>query len=908
MADFIPDNQFVPDAPTAGAPTQQASAPGAGFIPDDQFVSDEDKYGSGMEQVKAGLEGVASGVLGPIAPFIEREGMNIDTEDVLRSQKAHPIISGVGQAAGLVVSSLAGFGEGALMEKAGATAANAVGLAAPTTYAARVGSAAVKGAAEMAVLQSGDEASKQILQDPDAASESAIGNIGLATLLGGTGGAAFTGVVSPLWKATASEPLQKGLSFLQDHMNGAGKGMPEGAQEAADALGVEVPDVIRGANASDSHRANYSDLKRMENPEILNAETKLNKDTSDSVAQSLGVDPAEVSNYSENEAGHDLHDTWQKEYEDKYKPFEAKFAQREQEANAIGIPDEDRLSHYDKMLQDGITKVGTDSPYYKEYADYAQRLLAKDTVGGLDNLRTEIFNRIKGLRVGGDYNTTNALNDIRNSLGDLQESQIAKQASALDEAGMRGSSNMGADLIAERQQLNSQYRNFAQMSDELASNLGVGKFSGAGTLSKKLANDVTPEQLLKKFSIRNNQDFVPFLQKYFPDTLAKVQNNELKNLIKPAVLSAKGENTINVKKLGDIVSKLQAGKSDYLNSVFSPEALQKIDAAQKLQKMIPTPKDSGTPAGLLRNLIHMPASAMSMVAGFLGHSPFLGGVAGYMAQFLGRNVPDAVKLGLLKFAGSSEPIKAEGFKAMVDFMHNSMKGQNLLSNAAKSVMKAGAEVIPSRYMPDVKDRDALDKQVSNFNNNPSMLTQKFNGDLGHYMPNHQMSTVKAATQSIQYLASLKPKTSQPGTLDKPVPPSAMETARYNRALDIANQPALVLKYAKEGTLQPSDIQDIHNLYPSTYKNMVTKLSAEIASKQASGENIPYHTRMGVSLLMGQPLDSSMQPMNIMAAQPMPVPPPQAQPNKGKSTAKLGKTDKSYMTASQSSESDRSNRD
>jgi hypothetical protein len=33
--------------------------------------------------------------------------------------------------------------------------------------------------------------------------------------------------------------------------------------------------------------------------------------------------------------------------------------------------------------------------------------------------------------------------------------------------------------------------------------------------------------------------------------------------------------------------------------------------------------------------------------------------------------------------------------------------------------------------------------------------------------------------------------------------------------------------------------------------------------------IPYKTRLGISLFMGQPLDSSMKPMSILASQPQP---------------------------------------
>ena len=43
-----------------------------------------------------------------------------------------------------------------------------------------------------------------------------------------------------------------------------------------------------------------------------------------------------------------------------------------------------------------------------------------------------------------------------------------------------------------------------------------------------------------------------------------------------------------------------------------------------------------------------------------------------------------------------------------------------------------------------------------------------------------------------------------------------------------------------------------------------------------GEPIPYKLRVGMSMFLGQPLDSTMTPQAIMAAQPAPPQPQQAQ--------------------------------
>ena len=151
---------------------------------------------------------------------------------------------------------------------------------------------------------------------------------------------------------------------------------------------------------------------------------------------------------------------------------------------------------------------------------------------------------------------------------------------------------------------------------------------------------------------------------------------------------------------------------------------------------------------------------------------------------------------------------------------------------------------------------------------------------------------------------------QAGPMDTKMPPTAQQEARYNRALTIAQQPLTVLQHIKDGTLLDSDIVDLHKLYPSVYQKITQKISNQISTQDGGEEPIPYKTRLGISMFLGQPLDSTMSPSSIIAAQPLPKPAPQQGPVKGsgKSMKSLGKSDKSYMTSTQSAESDRTERD
>ena len=74
---------------------------------------------------------------------------------------------------------------------------------------------------------------------------------------------------------------------------------------------------------------------------------------------------------------------------------------------------------------------------------------------------------------------------------------------------------------------------------------------------------------------------------------------------------------------------------------------------------------------------------------------------------------------------------------------------------------------------------------------------------------------------------------------------------------------------------------------------------------AKGNPIDYKVRLGLSIFLAQPLDSTMNPMSIMAAQPKssaPMP-PQSTPKRGsKSAPALQKLPGMYQTSSQHRES------
>jgi len=938
--DFISDEEMEKLSPTPKASTAIQDTPQAvqatnipDFISEDEFESDEDKYGGLGQQAVTFLEGAAQGVAGPLATLAEKHVLGVADEDQLMRRKVNPITHGAGQTAGIVGSVVSGTGAGSLMAKAG-QAAEAATLArvAQPLLRHKVGSAAVREATEMAIFSSGDEVSKMILNDPNTTAEDALANIGLGTALGGVGGAAM-GVVSPLWSATGGKVVDDMLGKVRGHLDGSVRPeLPDALRIAQEQLGVEFDPILKAAASGDRSAAEMlNTLRYGQNEEVKMAFEKLSNDVSESVMRSLGVPLDEAQVYSKAESGQKLFELFKKEYETRMGPIEEAFNKRNAEAAKIFVPDDARLERYGDLLEKAMLDVGTDSPQYKLYSEWGNRLLAKDTVGGLDQLKTELGNDLQQALRAADYNKANALRSIRNELIEFQEEQILKQ-SDLATQGMFGSTGagtigddvarlaekqagkeLGASLLNERAEANRMYREFAKLSEELLDHVGGGNFKGAKTLLQKLES-VGPEALVNKFSVKNNAELISFLSQHFPETMAQVQKNELKDLIRPAITSAKGEMPVNVKKLSDILKKTMAGRKELAEFALSPEALAKIDAAEMVLNAIPQIKDSGTAGGLAKLMNKMPQSAMAAVSMVLGNNPITGYLVGELAQRLGRNAPDAARLAYLKFLGSEQPVKAQGFKAMFDYIDAAAKGEMAVTKATKAVFKAGAQVVSANAWPSQKDNDRLDRQITKLQNNPTSLAEKaMRGDIGYYMPEHQTAGAGSVTKAAEYLKSLKPQPHKLGPLDKEVPPTQAEKERYNRALTIANNPNVVLDYIKSGRLLTTDMKDLNGMYPALYRQMAAKLSNELITADARQELIPYETRMAASLFLGQALDASMQPLSIMAAQPKPQG-TQQQPQQGGGSKRRGspsalkKTASMYKTQVQDSESDRATRD
>lgn len=883
----------VPEEQFQAAPQGMPGTVPEGAVPADQFEAAPTGAG---EQVKAGLEGAARGVVGPLAPYLEHNVGKVLNRDIKR--RAEMPAAALGETAGLVASTLAGKGLGSAISKGGEMAIEAANLAKPVGYMAKIGSSALQGATEMALLEASDQQAKS-LYDPESSSQNAISSIGLAAALGGGVGGFTGGVLNPLWKATVGSKVENLLKGITERYGVEG-GVPAlTSKELAEKAGVEIQPEFQalldrkpGAMHFDSSLS-QDDVSRA-GRKYQQARQAQMGNLEEAAANTFGMNADEISSIPAVDK-YSVGRSMSESIKDELKP----------EVEAIGNAYDNKVdqlknakvSLFDqKEMADKIAKVSMEEGWPKamskasaEFAGDAIESLGKQSSS--DDLKKFMTN----LSVDNPYSseTYRAAKLIKNIVHEQQEKIIARE--------------MGPQELAEYNVLRGQYKNLITKLENLDTHLKVGRWDGPQGFMNALEEMGTSngEGVLRRLSGEGKANALEVL-KDFPRTLAALRQHHINDLLTDAASKPSTEmSRLNINRLSAELKKMSPQMRDL---VMTPAMQERLGAVQGIVDGLKDENHnwSNTARTIQKLTAHAP-SPLSLLALLTGHGD--AGILTYMGQLgMTEGIP-AMKYSMMKFLGSKSPVSVDGFKAMAAFADKAIKGQLLMQRATHNVFKSGAQVLAAHNIPDEKDRQKLDKIIAKMTNDPSLLTNHLStSQTGHYLPQHQVSLTQTTSTAAQYLAKLRPQSYRNAPLDKMIQPTPEQQFRYNRALDIANQPNIVLQSVKDGTLTQTDLQDLQAMYPAVYKQLSQMVTQGALDSQNNEESLPYKTRMGLSLFLGQPLDSTMMPQNIMAAQPQPKQAPQQQSKPSKQgEIKMNKGVKAYQTPSQNAESDRGDR-
>jgi hypothetical protein len=217
----------------------------------------------------------------------------------------------------------------------------------------------------------------------------------------------------------------------------------------------------------------------------------------------------------------------------------------------------------------------------------------------------------------------------------------------------------------------------------------------------------------------------------------------------------------------------------------------------------------------------------------------------------------------------------EAFRSSVDYLHSAMKGKDALDSRLGDFMNNAK----MRSTADPVQRNELQSHLDAINQNPASALD-IGGDLGHYLPTHSTEISALSAGAINYLNSIKPMKAQSGPMDPVVPPSKLSQMKYNRALDIANDPLSIIAHAKNGTIQSQDVQALGAMYPKLGQVIVQKATEALMD---TDKKLSREQKRGLGMLVGQSMNFTETPLSaqaIMKANMGPQYQPPVRPGRG----------------------------
>ena len=565
------------------------------------------------------------------------------------------------------------------------------------------------------------------------------------------------------------------------------------------------------------------------------------------------------SPYTKAELGQILQDTHVAQIEAQRAPISQLYDQIKQYHDVIPLSERSAPAIARNLADIPEMRLSPSSPQGKLISRVMDELPNLKTVDDVKQYKSMLNQSISPTAPPGEKRIVSILTD---KLSNLEENSIVRFAQNNMKTPKAQAKVM--DLINQREVADAQYSKLMKNVGTLSEQLGKGRVYGPQDAINFIRERLTPEDMVNRIFSKKDSQFMKFYGEQFPEQMQLMREYQ-KGILREGA-SKTGD--LSAKVLFNNVNKLEP---EIQKTLFSPEEAQKLKDAELYIRSFPK---SFNPSGTAHT---------QELRGFFD----LGAIAT-------KNARDAAIDKFIKMAGS-DPQMA---KAM-NVANATIKGTQKSIQAAQAIFGpvknlAISDIIKTRW-PEEKSREKLQSSIDELHQDPTKAAQVFSQH--SINPAYGFTYGQVGSNAVQYLKSIEPQTQKSGLLDTPRDPTSAQKMAYDRALDLANNPLQVIPSIKDGTLQASDIAHIKAIYPNWYRGMSQKLMQAMTDHIQEGGTVPYTTRQTLSLFLGQPLDSTLQPASIQSIQamyaqnqPMQQAQNQAKPQgKGKSsTNKLGR--------------------
>lgn len=822
---------FDPDAFLANSGEKQPSTPASGFDPDDFLAQPDNDHNGIGEKIQSGIEGAARGVIGPAVEGLASglrsagesmgvSGKNLDLfapspETLSSHQEENPLIShgseAVTQAAGL----LTGKGLPGLIGKAGEAVAGATGLAKAAgavgefgpklpSVLAKIGGGALKGAIETGLLQGSSEISNALMGkgDQEAPVAGALWNIGAAGLLGGALGGTFGAASAGLNRIGETKSGTGAKQWLEDFGN----------RWKVNQEGTPINEAVTN-ELSEFHNATKSAADEVYGASGLKSQAirKLVPEMNDAISGQS----EEIGRQLQSRATEMLGDP------ETYPPrLYKKFAQ---DVNQwMETSTNPKASSYDVFdaTQELKQKLQSYAKYDKQIAPFAPE---KEFVNSSKEISSRLRSALEDSRVWGDAgdiqkNTNKAFTEFLPSLKDFER---------------RFTTKIEGDATIDPGKINTYVNQIGKPNAEIKQSMMKNFVEAAETYRNKIA-----------------------------DLHGRLG---LESPLEPASLNS-------------------------VKSTYSPSSVSAGSKAADMLYHVGIPKLASHTAGTV-----IGGEAGYHEGGIKG--AVLGGIAGALAPAIGQAIGkkithNAVPL-VLKVLSSGN---VEGLQNFLDYANHAERGAQKMNSGVDDLFRSGSNQFLQSYRADDKSREKLRNYIENGQQNEDVQAQSnklqqpqgfaHGGDvmrqpdpkpgapilddthgLNTHAPEQANRLMLAKGRINNYLNSVRPQPIMDKLpFDREIP-DKQKTREYDKVLDLANQPLSILNHVKDGTLTPQMMNHFTQLYPEIHNQLSKKITERITQSQVSADTPPpYKVRQSMGLFLGAPLDASMTPRSIMAAQ------------------------------------------
>lgn len=832
-----------------------------------QYLLNKTHYESASQQALTFVEGaLEANTMGASGAIAAKSGLTTE-KDILNRKEFNPGLHATGEIAGTVAglalapeTSIPG-----LISKAGRAAELAVAGRGVFNKAAQL---ATRNAIEGGLFTASHEINERLLGNPDSSGEHMLANIGMGAALGGGLGIALSPIA-----AGAEKIMDKGRGFLGRNVPDASSIVERGGSmaELIPHTGISTAEregVLKGLSELKPNAKEIKEAASLLDAPVLESQISSSKFVQDldstlmkspswtgikrqqlaregfmavegAIDESLGS-PLQMS---KADAGEAIKKGLIDKFSEESKPITEIYNQIKQVGQEVPLEEgliksaAKQMTDIDGLLSSKGLPISEASPGYQ---------LAKRVSEELPNLGTIDDLRLYSQRIGQDTIAKPELkyvaSQIQKRLSELEETAVLKYANeTLPEA---------KSLIEQHQVAKKAYGALRDKMEEIGDIVGKKLRRGEGvTAFTDWLSETTPEKIADRLFTKDNSKFLSFFEKNFPQ-----ESEILKGLKKTQIRDAANvDGYVNPNKVLREVDKLGPEIKKFL---FDKESLQKIEASKTYMESLPKDVNpSGTAKTLqLFEFLKNPISfGMQQASDFLKDK--------FIKQIVAANPGQAPLINSLVHVANMTAKVGRGIerhsgaifgKAAQTMIESNNKKEQRYANEPLPMNKVGTMV--KRYMADPEGLiDHLTNGTMAISDSAPQVTQSFTA---------------ATARGLQFLSTKMPSEDKAAPLDANPKPSNVEVMKFNRYAEIVSDPTQVLLHVKNGTVLPQDLEALSAVYPTLYEDMkgvvLTKLTDHLSMKNANA--IPYKTKLGLSLFLGQNLDSSLMPQNIQSNQ------------------------------------------